>query len=235
MLAENSPTMRLPVNEKPGPLSNRARVRREPERARYERAALDAIVDAAYFCHIAFTDLRGTHCIPTACWRQGDYLYVHGSNGSQMLKAAADGTQVCVTVTHLDGLVLARSAFNHSMNYRTAVIYGVCEQVEGEHKAESLDALVEKIARGRSHEARRANAKELAATTVLRVPLDEYSCKIRTGGPNDDEADLDRPVWAGVLPLELVPKAPEAHDARVEAPSYVTEWESGKGMPGRTA
>ncbi|WP_338525120.1 pyridoxamine 5'-phosphate oxidase family protein [Pseudomonas batumici] len=212
------------MSEKTGPLSERARVRREPRHADYERETLNAIIDAAYVCHLAFTDQRGTHCIPTACWREGDYLYIHGSNGSRLIKAAALGAQVCLTITHIDGLVLARSAFNHSMNYRAAVIYGVCEEVEGEHKLTSLDALVEKIAVGRSKEARRANAKERAATTVLRVALDEFSCKIRTGGPNDDDEDLDLPVWAGVLPLELVPAAAVPADERVEMPAYVARW-----------
>lgn len=212
------------LEEKAGPLSDRARVRREAHRADYDRATLNAIVDAAYVCHVAFTDARGTHCIPTACWRQGDYLYLHGSNGSQMLKAATSGIQVCATVTHLDGLVLARSAFNHSMNYRTAVIYGVCETVTGEHKAESLDALVEHIARGRSHEARRGNSKELAATTVLRLPLTEFACKVRAGGPNDDDDDLDLPVWAGVLPFELAQRPAIADTSQIDEPAYVAQW-----------
>jgi nitroimidazol reductase NimA-like FMN-containing flavoprotein (pyridoxamine 5'-phosphate oxidase superfamily) len=212
------------MTEKTGPLSDRSRVRRAPARSDYERNTLNAIVDAAYICHLAFADQRGTHCIPTACWREGEYLYIHGSNGSQLLKAAAEGAQVCITVTHLDGLVLARSAFSHSMNFRSAVIYGVCEAVEGEHKAESLDALVEKIAPGRSREARRGNAQEMAATTVLRVLMNEFSCKIRTGGPKDADADLDLPIWAGVLPIKSAPLPPVPEDDRRVAPACVTEW-----------
>ncbi|MDE1180552.1 pyridoxamine 5'-phosphate oxidase family protein [Paraburkholderia sp.] len=216
------------MNAPHGPLSPRSRVKRLAERADYERATLDAIVDAAYVCHVAFVDQRGTHCIPTACWRIGDHLYIHGSNGSQMLKAAVDGAQLCVTITHLDGLVLARSAFNHSMNYRAAVIYGVAEKVDEARKGEVLDALVEKIAHGRSAEARRANAKELAATTVLSIALDEYACKVSTGGPNDDEADLDLAVWAGVLPLALTPQAARpaasANGVQIDEPSYVSDW-----------
>lgn len=208
------------------PPSSRTRVRREAHRADYDKATLHAILDEAWLCHIAFADDHGVHCIPTACWREGEYLYIHGSNGSRMLKVADAGAQVCVTVTHLDGLVLARSAFNHSMNYRSAVIYGVFETVLGDHKAAALDAFMERLAPGRASEARRGNEKELAATTVLRIALAEAASKIRTGGPNDDEADLERAVWAGVLPMALSPLPPEAHGpaAGVATPRYVDDW-----------
>ncbi|WP_321816881.1 MULTISPECIES: pyridoxamine 5'-phosphate oxidase family protein [unclassified Paraburkholderia] len=204
----------------------RTRVRRIAERAQYDRDTLYAILDAAYVCHVAFADDHGVHCIPTACWREGDHLYIHGSNGSRMLKLAADGAQVCVTITHLDGLVLARSAFNHSMNYRSAMIYGAFEVVANEHKAAALDAFMEHIAPGRLHEARAGNRNELAATTVLRLPLDESVAKVRAKGPEDDEEDLDRPVWAGVLPMALKPLAPERDGALPESgePAYVSEW-----------
>ena len=204
--------------------TERTRVRRVPERGQYERETLNAIVDAAHLCHLAFADERGVHCIPMACWREGDHLYIHGSNGSRLIKQAASGAQVCVTITHLDGLVLARSAFHHSMNYRCAVIYGVCERVADEDKAAALDAFMEAIAPGRSGEVRPGNAKELAATTVLRLPLDEFACKIREGGPKDDEEDLKLPVWAGVLPLELAPRASVPEAAYEQAPEYVANW-----------
>lgn len=206
------------------PSSARTRVRRVPQRGRYDRATLEAIIDDAYVCHIAFADSEGVHNIPTACWREGNHLYVHGSNGSRMLKLAASGAQVCISVMHLDGLVLARSAFNHSMNYRCAIIYGVFEVVPESQKAAALDAFMETLAPGRSRQARRGNAKELAATTVLRIALDEASCKVRTGGPNDDEEDLALPVWAGVLPLALTPSAPIAAASPGEAPRYVHDW-----------
>jgi uncharacterized protein len=208
------------------PPSSRTRVRREAHRANYDKATLHAILDDAWLCHIAFADDHGVHCIPTACWREGEYLYIHGSNGSRMLKVAEAGSQVCVTITHLDGLVLARSAFNHSMNYRSAVIYGVFEAVSEDHKAAALDAFMEHIAPGRGNEARRGNPKELAATTVLRISLAEAASKIRTGGPNDDEADLDRPVWAGVLPMALQPLAPQVEEAAAgeAVPDYVSDW-----------
>ena len=206
------------------PSSDRTRVRRVPQRARYDRATLEAIIDDAYVCHIAFADSEGVHGIPTACWREGNHLYVHGSNGSRMLKLAASGAQVCVTLMHLDGLVLARSAFNHSMNYRCAIIYGVFDVVPESDKAAALDAFMEALAPGRSREARPGNAKELAATTVLRIALDEASCKVRTGGPNDDDEDLALAVWAGVLPLALTPRAPIAAATPGEIPDYVRDW-----------
>ncbi|WP_411193212.1 pyridoxamine 5'-phosphate oxidase family protein [Paraburkholderia sp. B3] len=208
------------------PPSSRTRVRREAHRADYDKATLHAILDEAWLCHVAFADDHGVHCIPTACWREGDYLYIHGSNGSRMLKVADAGAQVCVTVTHLDGLVLARSAFNHSMNYRSAAIYGVFEAVPLDHKAAALDAFMERLAPGRGNEARRGSEKELAATTVLRISLAEAASKRRTGGPNDDEADLARAVWAGVLPMALRPLPPEVEPAARGAatPGYVDDW-----------
>jgi nitroimidazol reductase NimA-like FMN-containing flavoprotein (pyridoxamine 5'-phosphate oxidase superfamily) len=164
------------------------------------------------------------HCIPTACWREGEHLYIHGSNGSRMLKVATHGAQICVTITHLDGLVLARSAFHHSMNYRSAVIYGVFDIVEGAAKAAALDTFVEKIAPGRSREVRPGDANELAATTVLRIAMREAAAKIRKGGPKDDEADMTREVWAGVLPLALQPQAPVVDAAPSGMPGYVRQW-----------
>jgi uncharacterized protein len=209
-----------------GAPSPRTRVRRIAQRADYDPATLHAILDAAYVCHVAFADAHGVHCIPTACWREGDHLYIHGSNGSRMLKLAAEGAQVCVTVTHIDGLVLARSAFNHSMNYRSAMIYGAFEVVADDHKRAALDAFMEHIAPGRVHEAREGNRNELAATTVLRLPLDEAVAKVRAHGVTDDEEDLDRAVWAGVLPMALRPLAPErdGHLPPDGEPEYVRDW-----------
>ncbi|OJA47304.1 pyridoxamine 5'-phosphate oxidase family protein [Burkholderia ubonensis] len=213
----------MTVTETASP-SARTRIRRIAKLGRYDRATLHAIVDAAYVCHVAFADEHGVHCIPTACWRDGDHLYIHGSNGSRMLKLATDGAQVCVTITHLDGLVLARSAFEHSMNYRSAVIYGAFDAVEGEAKAAALDTFLERLAPGRSREVRPGNANELAATTVLRIPLEEAACKVRSGGPEDGEDDLSLPVWAGVLPLALQPQAPVVDAAPTGTPEYVKQW-----------
>jgi len=206
------------------PPSDRTRVRRVADRADYQADTLYAIVDQAYLCHLAFADERGIHCIPMACWREDDYLYIHGSNGSRLIKLAASGAQVCATVTHLDGLVLARSAFHHSMNYRSAVIYGSFELVEGEHKARAFDVFVEKVASGRSLEVRPGDAQELGATTLLRMALREAATKIRRGGPKDDADDLARPVWAGVLPLALMPQSPVPDGTPQELPDYVAHW-----------
>lgn len=208
---------------KPTAPSDRTRVRRIAENARYDAATLHAILDAAYVCHVAFADDKGTHCIPTACWREDDHLYIHGSNGGRLIKQLAKGTQACVTVTHIDGLVLARSAFNHSMNYRSAMVYGSFEKVDDKRTA--LDAFMRHLAPGREHEARRGNDKEFAATTVMRISLAEAACKVRTGGPNDDAEDMRLAAWAGVLPLVQQRGAPVADPlCTVPAPDYVRGW-----------
>jgi nitroimidazol reductase NimA-like FMN-containing flavoprotein (pyridoxamine 5'-phosphate oxidase superfamily) len=206
--------------------SERTRVRRIAELANYETATLHAIIDAAYLCHVAFHDERATHCIPTACWREGDHLYIHGSNGGRLLKLLQQGTQACVTITHLDGLVLARSAFSHTMNYRSAVIYGQFERVDDDGaKRASMAAFMDKIAPGRQAEIRPGNDKEFAATTVMRIALAEAACKVRTGGPKDDAEDMDIAAWAGVLPFVLQRGAPVTHPAcSIPAPDYVTGW-----------
>lgn len=207
-------------------VGERTRVRRSAHLARYDAATLHAIVDAAYICQVAFYDGASTHCIPTACWRSGEYLYIHGSNGSRMVKLLAQGTQACVTITHVDGLVLARSAFAHTMNYRSAAVYGSFETVDGEAaKHAALHAFMDKLAPGRQAEVRTGSPKEYAATTVLRIALGEAACKVREGGPNDEEEDMARPAWAGVLPLEVRHGAPVRHTlCDVEAPRYVAAW-----------
>jgi nitroimidazol reductase NimA-like FMN-containing flavoprotein (pyridoxamine 5'-phosphate oxidase superfamily) len=207
------------------PPSERTRVRRVAEGARYDRATVHAIVDAAYLCHIAFSDDKGSHCIPTACWREGKHLYIHGSNGSRMLKRLVE-SDVCVTITHLDGLVLARSAFNHSMNYRSTMIYGSFEIVADDaEKRQALETFMEKLAAGRQAVIRPGNDKEYNATTVMRIPLDEAACKVRAGAPVDDEEDMSWPVWAGVLPLARVQMPAETDPAcSLEMPAYVRDW-----------
>jgi len=207
------------------PASARTRVRRIPENGRYDEASVRAIVDAALMCHIAFCDADGMHCLPTACWREGDFLYIHGSNGSRMLKVLQSAPSAAVSITHLDGLVLARSAFNHTMNYRSVVIYGAFEIVPEQHKAASLAAFMEHIAPGRQAQVRAGNAKELAATTVLRISLQEAAAKVRAGAPDDDEADLAWPVWCGVWPMALTPQPPQRDPScTLEAPEYVLRW-----------
>lgn len=190
------------------PPSSRTRVRRLPDRAHYDAQAVHAIVDEALSCTIAFQWEGSVHAIPTAHWREGDHLYVHGAKASRMLKALAE-VQACVSITLLDGLVMARSAFNHSMNYRAVVAYGRFERVDDPAaRLRSLEAFMERIAPGRWAQLRPVTRKELNATTVLRLPLDEASAKIRAWGPKDDAEDLGWPVWAGVLPLELARLAP---------------------------
>jgi len=206
------------------PPSDRTRVKRSANLADYNPAQVRAIVDAAYICHIAFSDSQGAHCIPTACWREGEHLYIHGSNGSRMLKQLM-AQDACVTITHVDGLVLARSAFNHTMNYRSVMIYGRFEEVDEEGKRSTLDTFMNHLAPGRQDETRRGNDKEFAATTVLRIALSEAACKVRSGGPNDDEEDMGVQAWVGVLPLTQVRLAPESDPAcAVEAPAYVRDW-----------
>lgn len=204
------------------PPSARATLRRASERGHYDEATVHAIVDAAWLCHVAFTDTRGQGPgstaepfavnLPTACWRIGDRLYIHGSNGSPMMRRLASGVEACVAVTHLDGLVLARSAFSHSMNFRSVVAYGRFEVVSEADKPAVLAAFMDHILPGRQAEIRPGDASELKATLVLALPLNEASAKVRDWGPRDKDEDTDHPAWAGVLPLQTVrlPPVPDA-------------------------
>ncbi|MFG6446746.1 pyridoxamine 5'-phosphate oxidase family protein [Roseateles sp. BYS180W] len=206
--------------------SSRTKVRRIAELANYEKESLYGIIDEAYFCHIAFSDGENTHCIPTACWRIENYLYIHGSNGGRLTKKLLTGAQTSIGITHIDGLVLARSAFSHTMNYRSAVIYGVFEEVKGNsEKMHALDSFMEKIAAGRKNEARPGNEKELAATSVLRISLEEAATKISNTHPSDKEEDIDLPVWAGVLPLKIRRETPLPYENKnIPTPEYVKNW-----------
>lgn len=207
------------------PPSERSRVRRAEDRGHYDSATIHAIVDAAYICHVSFTDERGPLCLPTAVWRVGDHVLIHGSNGSKMMKSLAQGTPACVAITHLDGLVMARSAFSHSMNFRSVVVHGVFETVPDADKTEVMHLLMDHLAPGRRHEARAPDRNELAATTVLRMPLFEAAAKIRAWGPKDKEEDLAWPVWAGVLPFAQTRLAPQAEPGwDGPAPDYVRDW-----------
>lgn len=188
--------------------SARTQLRRHPERGHFDFDTLAAIIDDAWVCHVSFM-LDGTvHAMPTAHWRVGDYLYIHGARASRMLKALTD-SDACVTLAQVDGLVLARSAFHHSMNFRSVVAYGRFEKVDDDaHKLATMQAFIDKVAPGRWGSLRPVSDKELNATTVLRLKLSEASAKIRSGGVKDDEADLTWPVWAGVLPLTLTAGTP---------------------------
>ncbi|MGX1563471.1 pyridoxamine 5'-phosphate oxidase family protein [Streptomyces sp. NPDC055506] len=178
---------------------------RSPDRASYDRELVHSILDEAYVCHLGFVREGSPVVLPTLFARVGERLYVHGSTGSRPLRAAGQadpGLPVCLTVTHVDGLVLARSAFHHSINYRSVVVHGVAHDVtDAEEKRQALDALVDHVVPGRSADSRPANKKELAATAVLRLDLAEVSAKLRTGGVNDEPEDLDLPHWAGVVPV----------------------------------
>jgi nitroimidazol reductase NimA-like FMN-containing flavoprotein (pyridoxamine 5'-phosphate oxidase superfamily) len=206
--------------------TERTTVKRLPKRASYDRETIHAILDEALLCHAGFVVNGAPVVIPTIHWREGETLYFHGSSASRMLRTLRDGVDACVTVTLLDGLVLARSAFHHSMNYRSVVVFGKAREVsDREEKLRALDALVEHVVRGRAKDVRAANEIELKATLVLALPIEEASAKIRTGGPVDDDEDYALPVWAGVLPLTLTPGAPVA-DAGVTLPEpeYVTAY-----------
>jgi nitroimidazol reductase NimA-like FMN-containing flavoprotein (pyridoxamine 5'-phosphate oxidase superfamily) len=187
----------------------RLRVKREPQRARYDRETVDAILDEALICHLGFAVDGRPYVVPTLHARVGDRLYVHGSAASRMLRHVATGAEVCVTVTLFDGLVLARSVFNHSVNYRSVVLLGTATLVEGDEKREALHALTEQLAPGRWDEARQPTAKELKATWILSVPIEEVSAKVRNGPPEDEPEDEDLPVWAGVVPVHLAAEPSE--------------------------
>jgi len=208
--------------------SERTRVVREPDRAVYDRAAAYKILDEGFICHVGFVVDGQPFVIPTGYGRDGDNLYIHGSAASRMLRRLDEGVAVCVTVTLLDGLVLARSIFNHSVNYRSVVILGTAVAVnEPKEKLEALRLLSEHIVPGRWVESRQPNEKELKATLAMRLPIEEFSAKIRQGPPLDDEADYGFSTWAGVIPLEMVAGKPVA-DPRLDpvrdVPIYASQY-----------
>ncbi|OKH34901.1 flavin-nucleotide-binding protein [Calothrix sp. HK-06] len=185
--------------------TQRSQVKRLPQRADYELQTIYNILDEGLICYVGFVVNNQPFVIPTAYGRINDKLYIHGSPASRMLRSLVGAIEVCVTVTLLDGLVLARSAFHHSMNYRSVVIFGKAEIVGAEsEKLEALQAFTEHVVPGRWDEVRQPTRQELQGTLVLSLPITEASAKVRTGAPNDDEADYNLPVWAGVLPLHLV-------------------------------
>lgn len=198
--------------------SPRTKLRRMPERGSHDRAVLDAILDEALVCHVGLVEDDGRPVvIPTGFVRDGDRLILHGSKASRMLRALASGKDVCVTVTLIDGLVLARSGFNHSMNYRSAVVFGRAAPVPDGEKEAALRVYMERLLPGRWDDLRPATAKELLATEVVSLPLDEASAKVRGYGVKDEPEDAAWPVWAGIVPLALMASKPVA-DAGVRAP-----------------
>jgi nitroimidazol reductase NimA-like FMN-containing flavoprotein (pyridoxamine 5'-phosphate oxidase superfamily) len=189
--------------------SPRTRIRRAPSRGVYDRAAVDAILDEALVCHVAFAHESQAYCIPTLHARVGDDVLIHGATSSRMVRALAAGADACLTVTLLDGIVLARSAFHHSMNYRSAVVLGRFRPVEGDDaRTAALEAFTEQLVPGRWRHVRAPSRKELKATAVLALALDEASAKVRTGPPVDDDEDHAIDVWAGVTPLALTRGTP---------------------------
>ena len=210
---------------------DRTRVRRLPEKQVTDRAVLDAVLDAARVAHVAVVDEAGRpYVVPVAHARDGDVVLFHGSTGSRLFRGLAAGAPTCLTVTLLDGLVVARSTFESSMHYRSAMVLGAASRVPDDDKARALEVLTEHLMPGRWADARHPNAKELAKTMVLSLPLDEWSVKVSDGPPDDDPADLDRPVWAGVVPMEVAWGAPvAAPDLRGDhpVPGYVRGWSRG--------
>jgi uncharacterized protein len=209
-------------------VTERTRVIREPQRGVYDRDAIYKILDEGFICHVGFAVEGQPFVIPTMFARIGDAIYFHGSAASRMLRNVSAGISVCLTVTLVDGLVLARSVFNHSMNYRSVVALGKATLVDaGTEKLEALRGFTEKILPGRWEEARQPNEKELKATSILRLELNEVSAKVRIGPPEDDAEDYALGIWAGVLPMELVAREPirdERCDAGIAVPEYVANY-----------
>jgi hypothetical protein len=208
--------------------TQRTRVKRLPDRGAYDSETVYKILDEALICHVGFSVDGQPFVIPTGFARAGDTLYIHGSAASRILRTLAEGVQVCVTVTLLDGLVLARSAFHHSMNYRSVVMLGRATLVsDSAEKIKALEAFTEHIVRGRWNDVRMPTEAELKATAVLALPLAEVSAKIRKGPPKDDAEDYELPIWAGVVPLTIVPAAPISDPrlkAGLEPPAYAKKY-----------
>jgi len=208
--------------------TDRTRINRHPERAAYDRVAVEAILDEALVCHVGFVVDGQPYVIPSIHARVGDCVYLHGAAVSRMLETLGGGAPACLTVTLLDGLVLARRAFSHSMNYRSVVVLGVPTEVTDEaEKLRAFEAIVEHVVPGRWRDAKHPTEDEMRSTRVIRMPLDEASAKIRSGPPKDHADDLGLDVWAGVIPLSLVPGRPVADTAMpagIAVPEYAEHY-----------
>ena len=214
------------------PTTSRTQIKRLPQRGEYDRQTIHQILDEGFICHVGFVVEGQPFVIPTAYGRIDDHIYIHGSPASRMLRTLKQEIDVCVTVTLIDGLVLARSAFHHSMNYRSVVIFGQATVVEtAEEKMAALKAFTDHIVPDRWSEVRQPTPQEVAGTLVLSLPINEASAKMRSGHPSDDEADYALPVWAGEIPLQMVAGSPVA-DARlsdgIQPPKYVLDYSRGK-------
>lgn len=205
--------------------TNRTVVKRLPEKGSFDRETIYAILDEALICQVGFVHEGSPVVVPTIHGRDGDLLYLHGSPASRMLRALRAGIELAVSVTLLDGLVLARSLFHSSMHYRSVTIFGTARQAEGEEKLRALEVISEATLPGRWDHARRPSAKELKATTVLAIPIEEASAKIGTGPPGDEEADYEMDIWAGVVPLRLTagPAQPDPRLGAVDLPDHVQD------------
>jgi len=208
--------------------NEKTRVRRLSERGHYDRETVHRILDAGFICHVGYVIDDQPYVTPTSYWREGERIYWHGSSASRMLRTVAKGIKVCLTVTHVDGLVIARSGFHHSINYRAVMAFGTAEKIEDDaHKLAALEAFVERLFPGRWATLRPVNRQELKATTVLSMPLDEVSAKVRVGPPKDDDEDYALPIWAGVLPLNLTRGAVEPDPRNLEGlalPEHVRDF-----------
>jgi nitroimidazol reductase NimA-like FMN-containing flavoprotein (pyridoxamine 5'-phosphate oxidase superfamily) len=220
------------MNDPVFPRTARSTIRRLPKRGSYDKAVVYGILDQAIVCHVGLCTEDGPVVIPMGYARRGDELLLHGSARSRLLERIAEGEPVSVTVTLVDGLVLARSAFHHSINYRSVVLYGRGAAIEDPvEKAKALDAVVEHLVPGRTREARSADEGELLATRVVRLPIEEASAKIRVGPPIDDERDFELDIWAGVLPFEKKPGEPVPDDrikAGIQVPDYIANYPEGR-------
>lgn len=209
--------------------SKRTKLGRIPSRGSHDRAVINEILDAGFLCHVAVVDQGTPVVIPTAYGREGDFIYLHGSVKSRLLRLLADGANCCVTVTHLDALVLARSVFHHSMNYRSVVVFAQGELVDEENeKMHALEVITDNILAGRWAESRLPNEGEMKATTVIKIPIVEASAKVRTGPPGDDQKDMELDIWAGLLPVSenrhaAIP-APDLKEGLDELPPSVKGW-----------
>jgi len=200
-----------------------SRMKRLKDRGRYDRDTINSVLDAGFLCHVAYTIDGHPICTPTLYWRSGDHVYWHGSRESRFLKSVL-GQPACLTVTHVDGIVLARSAFNHSMNYRSVMLFGQAELVEEPDKSVQLRALVDHLVPGRWETLRPMSRKEINATTVLRMAIDEGSAKVRSGDPSDNKEDYALPIWAGTIPLRMMadPPVPDpASQDGLDVPEHV--------------
>ncbi len=221
------------MNSAPFPKNERNTVIRAPKRAHYDRKTVYAVLDATPVCHVGFVVHGQPFVIPTIYGRSGDQLYIHGAAASRMLRELRQGIAACITVTLIDGLVLARSAFHHSMNYRSAMLFGALRELEDvDAKNEGLRVIMDHMMRGRREDVRAPTPQELKATSVCVLELEEASAKIRTGGPNDDVEDYALPCWAGVIPLTVQPGVPvndEKLRQGIGVPGYVQEYIGHRG------